>query len=320
MLIKKSVAPSTEKKYSGCTKKFERFCCQLHLNPFPPSEQSLILFATSLSAEISHKNISCHIAAIKYQSQVLGHTLDMTSFCRLYRLLRGIKRTQGKKFKKPPRIPITPTLLLLLGQNLWNSSFHFEDKAMLWAAMLLAFYGFLRVSEYTSPYVSSYNPATTLCYQDISIISSSEVSVHIKASKTDPFRSGMHISIHANHSPLCPVHAIIKYINQHTNKAGPLFMWHNGRFLTRSGLATVLHRIKPTHIKNMSSHSFRIGAASTAAAAGHPRWLIQSLGRWSSNCYKDYIRVPPTTLAHVSQSLSSLSVSTCPLVDPDNLS
>jgi len=34
-----------------------------------------------------------------------------------------------------------------------------------------------------------------------------------------------------------------------------------------------------------SSHSFLIGAATTAAAAGLPVWLIKNLGRWSSNVW-----------------------------------
>ena len=45
-----------------------------------------------------------------------------------------------------------------------------------------------------------------------------------------------------------------------------------------------------------SSHNFRIGAATTAAAAGLPAWLIKSLGRWSSNAYQTYIKCPPETL------------------------
>ena len=145
-------------------------------------------------------------------------------------------------------------------------------------------------------------------------------SIHIKASKTDPFRSGVTITLHANNSPLCPIKAIRPYLSRHPSKSGPFFAWHDGRFLTRSGLATVLARIRPLGIQNMSSHSFRIGAASTAAAAGHPRWLIQAMGRWSSNCFKDYIRIPTSTLSAVSRSLATqTSLAVLPF-DPDNFS
>jgi len=44
-----------------------------------------------------------------------------------------------------------------------------------------------------------------------------------------------------------------------------------------------------------SSHSFEIGAASTAAAAGIRDWKIQALGRWPRNCYWHYIHLPEGT-------------------------
>ena len=238
---------------------------------------------------------------------------------RLYRVIRGIKRTQGARFKKPPRIPITPELLTQLGRNLWNSTNKLQDKLMLWTAMLTAFHGFLRVSEYTASHVRSFDPLVTLCYEDVTINSLNSITINIKASKTDPFRQGTSIHLFRNNSPLCPVQALMSFRASHPNKTGPLFTWHDGRYLTRSGLARVLMKIKPKHLRSMSSHSFRIGAATTAAAAGYPRWLIQALGRWSSNCYKDYIRIPQNTLQNVSISLAqSHNIPSTPF-DPDNI-
>ena len=313
------MAPATRKKYASHINTYNNFCKSANISPLPIEEQSLIRFATHLSTSLSHSNISCHIAAIKYTSQVNGFDLDLTPFSRLYRLLRGIKRSQGAQFKKPPRIPITPPFLLTLGRNLWNSSYPFLDKMMLWAAMLTAFYGFLRVSEYTSPHVKSHDPHFTLCYEDISWIPTSTIHVRIKASKTDPFRAGVTISLHANNSPLCPIKALRPYLNHHPSKSGPLFVWQVGRNLTRTGFSSALSRIRPQGVQNLSSHSFRIGAASTAAAAGHPRWLIQAMGRWSSNCFRDYIRIPKTTLCAVSHSLATQTSLAVAPFDPDNI-
>ena len=198
--IAQSVATSTMKKYVSHVDSYEVFCKSANIVPLPISEHNLILFATHLSNHHSHANIASHIAAVKYISHVRGFDIDLPQFSRLYRLLRGIKRTQGSQFKKPPRIPITPPLLMTLGRNLWNSSYVFSDKIMLWAAMLTAFYGFLRVSEYTASHVRSHDPATTLCYQDVQVTSASSIQLYIKASKTDPFRAGVRITLHANNS------------------------------------------------------------------------------------------------------------------------
>ena len=50
-------------------------------------------------------------------------------------------------------------------------------------------------------------------------------------------------------------------------------------------------------------HSLCIGAATTAARAGLPDHLIKTLGRWSSDAYKLYIRTSELVIAAVSSKL-----------------
>ena len=52
-----------------------------------------------------------------------------------------------------------------------------------------------------------------------------------------------------------------------------------------------------------AGHSYRIGAATTAASVGLPPWLIKTLGLWSSDCYERYIQCPHSLLYEVSSKL-----------------
>jgi hypothetical protein len=50
------------------------------------------------------------------------------------------------------------------------------------------------------------------------------------------------------------------------------------------------------NLKNYKSHSFRIGAATTAWAERFSEEQIQQMGRWNSKAFKKYIRIPLLSL------------------------
>jgi len=181
---------------------------------------------------------------------------------------------------------------------------------MFWSACTLAFFGFLRSAEFTVPSMTLFNDSTHLTVQNIAVDSLSNPSclqVLIKASKTDPFRQGCTIVIGKGSSPLCAIEALTIYLPFRGNKPGPLFLLEDGSPLTRAILTDRLrHILQVSGIPgNYSSHSFRIGAATTAAKVGIPDHLIQVLGRWKSDAYKTYIQTSKSTVINVSRTLVS---------------
>ena len=75
-----------------------------------------------------------------------------------------------------------------------------------------------------------------------------------------------------------------------------------------STLRILLRRLS-IPMEQYASCSFRIGAATTAAEAGLPPWLIQTLGGWSSNFFTFYIRTPASILQQVPTLRASASSS-----------
>ena len=174
---------------------------------------------------------------------------------------------------------------------------------MLLAASTTAFFGFLRSSEFVSHSIRKFDPESTLMFSDVTF-KAPRISLNIKISKTDPFRQGCTIRLSPTNTVICPVSALQQHLKRHPTKNGPLFTYADGSYLTRRRLNIFLKTALPSSARTpYSSHSFHIGAATTAAAAGLPRWLIQHLGRWNSDCFKLYIRIPDNTIDMVSTSL-----------------
>ena len=130
----------------------------------------------------------------------------------------------------------------------------------------------------------------------------------IEASKTDPFRQGVRLFLPRTGGALCPVASISAYLHRRGNSSGPLFLFTGGKPLSCLHVTDRLRSILEAGIQgNFSSHSFRIGAATSAHAAGLPDSLIRTLGRWSSDAYLVYVRTSLDTLHQAARQLASSS-------------
>ena len=135
----------------------------------------------------------------------------------------------------------------------------------------------------------------------------------IEQSKTDPFRHGHTIAIHARGKSTCPIRALQLYVSAILPLQDDSPAFKGGRFspLDRQHLTnTIRHLLLKTKYSHhqYSSHSFRSGAATTASAAGIPDWLIKILGRWSSNAYQVYIHCSPAMIHSIPALLAHANI------------
>ena len=133
---------------------------------------------------------------------------------------------------------------------------------MLWSAFTLAFYGFLHASEY-------------LNLQWLDISNNSRITINLRQSKTDSFRKDHQIHVYPTNISTCPVRAFLLYMpfSNNITATDPVFMASRFAPLTQASLNKVLRSLLSRAVQDQSqytSHSFRIGAATTAAAARIP--------------------------------------------------
>ena len=157
-----ALSQNTKKSYSSGMRQFYSFCSQTGLTPtFPINEDILITFSVCMARSVQHSTIKNYLSAIKHYHSSHGYQLNL--FLHLQLILRGIKRRQGDNSKT--RRPIILHILNLFYHLLNVKYTSNKDSLMVWAAMTLAFFGFLRIGELTCD--SHFNLERHLSFSDL---------------------------------------------------------------------------------------------------------------------------------------------------------
>ena len=162
-------------------------------------------------------------------------------------------------------------------------------------AFVLAFFGFFRISE-----LLGQNKSLQGCRQAIQIhdikFSVNHLSIHLKGSKCDQANKGetIRLALEKEYKDLCPVLTTSEFVKVRPKSTKTLLAHMNGKDLSNFQFQAVLKKAAK-HLgwpsESYSSHSFRIGAATTAAMRGESVESIMQKGRWKSSAVNKYIRV-----------------------------
>jgi hypothetical protein len=215
------------------------------------------------------------------------------------------------------------------------------DDVLMTASSTTAVYGLLRVGEFSSSHVKEqlseeellgqpkkrvHTFDEDLCWGDVKLYYDpvthqlESMTVRIKKSKTDNFRSGSTRRLYCTGTEDCPVRAMEAYLKmvrdagKEPHRSSPLFFRSNGSWLTRAWfsdqLKDSLRAGGELDFAKFSSHSCRAGGACSMLAAGYGEG-VALVGRWSSDCYRDYLAIPNSVLAEVCANMA--------LVNPDDV-
>ena len=269
--------PPSARIYKSGENRFLRFCDSCHVTPLPVSEDVLCKYVSHLAdSDLKHRTIKTYLSGGRYYQIRSGFPdpFQSSHMPRLDYTLRGVKRVQAQKGgTRRSRLPITPSLLRLM-KGVWAPSAG-RDEKMIWAACCLAFFGFLRIREMTVPDGSGF--------------------------------------VGRANSDLCRVAAVLSYLTCRGTGPGPLFVLEGGQGLTRSRFVSLVRSALDKVGVDQSAycgHSFRIGAATTAAARGIEDSVIKTLGRWESLAYLQHVRIPRRQLVGYSSLLRARESST----------
>ena len=150
----------------------------------------------------NHQTIKLYFSRIRHAQIALGlpGPFANTSFPRLEYIIKGIKRSQAESGQiLHPRLPITLPILHQLFK-VWRESCD-RDASMLQVACCLGFFKFLSAVEFTVPSWEKFETGAHLTISDVAVGSHNDPSIlriHIKKSRTDPFRKGVHIYLGCN--------------------------------------------------------------------------------------------------------------------------
>jgi len=221
------------------------------------------------------KNLTCHYQGVFGNTHISAglhshYDLQLTPCLQL--VLKGIKKTQSIMLPVRHCLPITLDITWRINSLLSCQPSHLHT--MIYAACCLAFFTFLRISEFTVLGDNIFDKSCHLSFNSITIDNRDNprhLKLTIKQSKTDPFHKGVCGYLGATNNTMCSLRGILPYLAMQGNQPGPLFIFEDGKSLTLQRFSTEHNNI----LQQLNlDRSFHIGAGKPTSLTLTSRCLV----------------------------------------------
>jgi integrase len=278
-----ALRPSSHRTYTSILKHYFFFCAATAVDSaIAIDERRLCAAAISFCSRCSVNSLPNFVSALQWwhTNQAYGPLPRGPTYKRVQ---RGLRSVFGQFDKQQPAHALS---LANLSHILATLDLDRYEDARNWCAILFAFYGLLRIGEYTGD-------AMFLRVRGV-VIADDGITLTIPWSRTDT--SPVNVRIAARNDLLCPVRAARHFSSFFKSTRSP----DSAFFTTRTdtdraisnqdfigwlkGRATAIG-ISAT---NVSGHSLRRGGTTDLFLAGVPESVLALHGRWRSECYRRY--------------------------------
>lgn len=287
LAIGNSLAPSTWVEYKAAWNSWCAYLDTIGQASTLISEHLLLSFLERLMLQgYSYSHILKQLAGISFFAKLLGFPSCM-SFFSVKQVLKGYRKSS---VTPDSRLPISVDILKKLCISTKTVCFSIYEALLFQLAFSLFFFGAFRISELLPNNVKG---CSGISFSDL-VLGSDFITIRIKRSKTDQLGLGRWVTLRPlNSSPICPILLIHQYLTVRPVGPGCLLIHCSGLPLTRYQFCSVLKKclihLGLGHLP-ITSHSFRIGAATTASELGLSADVVKNIGGWRSSCYRSYIR------------------------------
>jgi hypothetical protein len=292
-----------------------------HQLELPCSQEDILIFVSWLIKvrKVKAGTVSTYLAGIRQMHIMKGMPVPEIKTELIKFLLRGMKHKENiaeRQGGTAKRLPMTMNMMKLLKEKIRTWHAPMERKLLIWAVSTISFHGAFRSKELLCRLETEFDPDFDMLADDLNVKAAPGenlryLAVKLKCPKENKTGKAVVVEVFESGGAICPVKAFTRWASMSKPEKGyPLFRDEQGTPLTGRKFNITLRELLESHVNyekgKFTSHSFRIGLASTLGARGFSDHDIKEAGRWSSNAFEIYMKLPRVKRAGVAREIGKM--------------